>query len=409
MNVKITITPDPSGSTMRLFLKADGVKGDDFRIAPLETLKKIAASHLSSLEKIARWGAVDRMQELQRGVDLISDLNEKGSSPMLDMLGRDGELDNKIQRIERFFTETIRKLGAGSIPTLQISSPVGDLPIELMPMLPGRPKFLARSRDTLAEEAAACFIGLRFAVRRTDLTSGNLPDWRLCTDPSLEQVVIAPYAHLDFSRFEQEMRRLDDIPCFHVRDPMPSEAMISSPGCAARTAELLIEGGELPREGIVHVTAHGLVDGDASYEHGLLFGGKGFWRKNEVQVTRSKIDHAIRYRSSPATKDGPLAVFSACGTADVRYEAPSTIADTFLSAGYRAVIAPLVSIHVNSAMEVASTFFEAIGRTESVGEALVRTRMKLLREYSNPLAMLYVCYGESHLRIDKEQVRVAFN
>jgi hypothetical protein len=407
MNVKLRIRPGPDGISALLFLEADGVTGDSFQIAPLKTLDKIGEKHLLSLNKIARWGVVDRIQSPERGGELLSELNEKGSSALLDMLGRGSGMSNRLQRIEQFFDRVIRNLSGGSIPKLELSSPVTDLPLELMPALPGRPRFIPRSGTTLADEAGECFVGLRFAVRRTDLSCGNVPEWRLRADPSLNRVVIAPYAHLDFSRFERQMRRLEGLPCFHVKEPLPDEAMIAAPGCAATTAKLLIEGGEPPREEIVHVTAHGLVEDEASYEHGLLFGGKGFWRNGEVQVTRSKMDQAIRSRSGPAAEDGPLAVFSACGTADVAYEAPSTIADTFLSAGYRAVVAPLVSINVNSAMEVASAFFEGLSRAESVGEALVRTRMNLLRMHANPLAMLYMCYGESRLRIDKQQVRVA--
>jgi CHAT domain len=128
-------------------------------------------------------------------------------------------------------------------------------------------------------------------------------------------------------------------------------------------------------------------------DHGLFFGGRGFRRKDQVPVTFNDLNDARRYRHT-TTADGPLAVLSACGTADHAHDAPSTIPQTLLDAGYRAVIAPLVSINVPSAMEIATSFFEGISRAETVGESLVLTRVRLLREYSNPLAMLYVCYGE---------------
>jgi hypothetical protein len=112
----------------------------------------------------------------------------------------------------------------------------------------------------------------------------------------------------------------------------------------------------------VHVIAHCLSKEDSSYEHRFVFGGKGFRARHQVEVTVKSMDLEARYTSQPDVPDGPLAFLSACGAADIEYKSPSTIPSTPLDAGYRAVVAPLVTLHHEPAREVAHLFFDELSR-----------------------------------------------
>jgi hypothetical protein len=417
VDVKLKVSATKDG-TWWLKLNSSAAS-ERVRIAPVDQLAKIGGELRQSVEKTMGEGRIGLNLEAARGAELLTELAEAGSSALKNMLGVDAWRGPRVQAIERFFEKTVRALADGETPTLWLHSPV-DLPLELMPVMPGRPEFLPSlanpAGERLATAAGQCFPGLHFAVRRVGLEKHTFGDQRLRAEPaaSPKRVLVAPYFHMHFRQFEQEMRGLGNLSCFRVRDPRPDEGMIKMTNAKKAMAQMLIEG-ERPREEIVHVIAHCLSKEDSSYDHRFVFGGKGFRARHQVEVTVKAMDFEARYTPQSEIPDGPLAFLSACGAADIEYESPSTIPSTLLDAGYRAVIAPLVTLHPEPAREVARLFFDELSRArivgetrraQTVGEALVRSRHALIRFQCNPLAMLYVCYGESRLRIDTDQVSI---
>lgn len=168
-------------------------------------------------------------------------------------------------------------------------------------------------------------------------------------------------------------------------------------------AELLVKGNQ-PREQIVHVTAHGLAaDG---YEAGFLFGGEGARRRNEISMRLRHMDFKLQNDPVPGPPEGPLAVLSSCHGANEQFESPIRIPEKFQEAGYRAVIAPLMTINIPSAVEISGRLFELLEENMPIGHALVLARRWMLERYGNPLGLLYVGFGEMSLRIASEVNRL---
>jgi CHAT domain-containing protein len=408
VDVKILIQPHAMDSS--LLRMTAGSSSEDLIIPSADVLAKIGSALRKSVQAAKRWGVVGREQTPEDAGFLLNLLREKGSSALLDMLGRRAARKNgNLSRFRRFLQDASSRGLEASIPSLSVSASgsILDIPLDLMPVFEYAGDFVTRKRDDLANAAQDCFLGLRFSVRRTL----EQPERTILLDPDLHRIVVAPYLHADFRAFDQQMRRFGVPPFpFHVREALPDANMMKARDYVVRMAKLLVAGGK-PKEQIVHVIAHGSVTNGGDYESGLLFGRKGFTYDDQARIPLSALDAIIAVGQQPELPEGPLGFLSACEAANVSYMSPSTIPETLLDAGYRAVIAPLVPLNVKSASEVAQSFFEWLS-TESkrsdganefltVGQSLVMARRSLLRTLGNPVALLYFCYGETLLRLER--------
>jgi hypothetical protein len=162
--------------------------------------------------------------------------------------------------------------------------------------------------------------------------------------------------------------------------------------------------GRTTGEGIVHVTSHcDAAEGTPALDHSLVLGGRrGLFLRKTISLRVSVA--TIEYQGRHPSHEGPLAFISACSATDTQYDSPTSIPEALLKAGYRAVVSPLVSVHVDPAFAMAMFFYAELRKEGNVGTALVRARIDLMRCKSghSPLGLLYTCYGESGLRLDDE-------
>jgi hypothetical protein len=394
--VIVSISIDKTGEQQYLLsLECTGQAPVRILITPRSSFDKIGSAFRDTVRDQKRWGALVLDQSVSSCAELLDGFASRGSAALVDLLGD----DSRLRQIRTFFAKLYLSRGSPETPKLVFKTPNAYLPIELMPLMAPSPDFVSfTNKRELLDAASDYFPALRFAIRRVTTGTTDVSNGLLEPDPRDGKVAMIPYAHMDFSAFEERISHLK-FTQISVRSAVPDDDMILSPSCGPRIAKLLVEGDGQHRAAIVHVTAHGLTEG-SPYDQGLLFGGTGFMRNHEVRLPLHQLKRAIADReANDEQKNGPMALLSACGTANFTFESPTSIPETLLDARYRAVIAPLVAVQLTSAMEVATLLFEGIDEFQTIGESLVSTRRQLLGANANPLALLYVCHGDSDLKI----------
>lgn len=362
-------------------------------------LEKLAALR-DSLEIDTAEGRLKCNLSPARAVELLEDLRELGSVAFLSLIGGESYRGRR-QRIQRYVEKVLANIPMGSTPVLALSSPV-DLPIDLMTILDSGTNFDPGSGtvdyqgERLAIQATNCFIGFRFAVRKISARHTAPIDFSLASTGGLTMVY--PYWHRGLDYINEELQRLRAVPWFDVVDPMPDRAIAKQSHPERKLARRLVEhvdGGA----GVVHFTCH-CDSGSRTppLERRLVLAARDNFRLYKVSIAVRNIQAASIYMKEHAAPLGPLAFLSACAAADVSYDSPVSIPEALLYCGYRSVIAPLVSVHVELALEMATLFYAGLSNVPStVGQALVDARFALLRSHRNPLGLLYGCYGDSRI------------
>jgi len=273
-----------------------------------------------------------------------------------------------------------------------------DIPLDLIPALePEQDIEFGGGTGDLVAQAGACFLGMRFAIHK-ELNDKKATDLVISAEPGPEgpRVRLAPFQHARIAGLKRHGRELSELEVFDIETPMP-DAMYLKPEMEAALVKRLVCG-ELSPPGIVHVTSHCEATGPATLTHSLVLGGRRGVKMVERRATVSAIQHAGR---DVPPRSGPLVFINACGATNLRYDSPATIPEAFLNAGVRAVVSPLVSVHIDAASALALYFFgEFRTQSRTVATALVRARIELLKRWTSPLGLFYTAYGETGLRLD---------
>ena len=137
--------------------------------------------------------------------------------------------------------------------------------------------------------------------------------------------------------------------------------------------EIAVGDGPLPLDerAAVHVAAHATIDDNAPWRSGVLLsslGGPRWWRAREIAR-----DGAV----------GDLIVLSTCESAGGRVfggEGMLGLTQAFLAAGARTVVATAWPVDDGVALVFSRSFYAALGRGDTVGEAAHRARTALREE-----------------------------
>jgi hypothetical protein len=406
--VILRICGPEAGNTFTVELESEvagklRLEGDDY-----SGLTRVGAAVRSSLES-TEFGQHPLHRDRHRALLFLEEIRRRGDAALAKLVSLSTR-GHQLQQFCDFFLDVIKRPSAET-PTLVVEADV-DLPLDIMPVFRPRARFDANATEpeALAAQAEARFLGLHFAVRKTLGHGGNGTDLRIRTEATSDgpRVAMAPYWHRSLYRVGGEIADLKRLPFCEVDLPRPDESMFKMNRWEAEQmlSDELVRGRD-GRVGIVHVTSHCDTSGESAYDHALVMGeaikikDRLTLKESSLRVTVLAIDDAAEV---PRRTDGPLAFLNACGANNVRFDSPLTIPEALISAGYRAVISPLVSVHVEPAHALAMHFYEELTKRETnVGTALVAARRRLLASNcSTPLGLLYSCYGETGLRLDEE-------
>jgi hypothetical protein len=126
----------------------------------------------------------------------------------------------------------------------------------------------------------------------------------------------------------------------------------------------------------------------------------GWWRP-EVEVHAGQLAGGA-FREPPAAG---FVFLNACSSQFVSPRAVGSFAREFLLNGRNAVVTTWCDVPDNIGYAMASRFYEAFFRGETVGAALREARLRLLLDQKNPLGLLYTVYGDSRFRLPDAATR----
>jgi hypothetical protein len=348
---------------------------------------------------------LDAMEELYRtGYQALSDLLQVNT-----VLGRP-----RIKKVRDFFKDLLARAPQHTTMLVNVVTPF-PLPLDCMPLireggLRVDPGSNFENRQDLAHLAQRVFLGMRMVIRQvtpneevteqTPLVSSN--KWLAAQEfDGQPRLSVAPYWNPKIAQVKielSELGRLTQTAPIVIQDVLPDKALMQRRDTRDEIARLLVEGRNVDRvDSIVYVTAHGVTEGPGS-DHGLLFGKK--WLSSRDVLVRVKDIGAAADNAVTLESDGPLTILSACGVADVSYTDPTTIPNILRACGHRAVIAPLVALHVEGARVFSIALMQAIVENHPLGEALLIARQKVLEGFGNVVGLLFACFGDSLLQID---------
>lgn len=119
------------------------------------------------------------------------------------------------------------------------------------------------------------------------------------------------------------------------------------------------------------------------------------WFASRIPITASD----LKKRSYGMEAKGGLVFLNACGTGPVSPRAVSSFASELYECGRTAIVATWCDVPDSVAAFMSTYFYDALFSGASVGEALRRARLQLLRKKNNPLGLLYTVYGDADYRL----------
>jgi CHAT domain-containing protein len=113
--------------------------------------------------------------------------------------------------------------------------------------------------------------------------------------------------------------------------------------------------------------------------------------EKDVPVTARQIgDQGLNH-----TPRSGIVFLNACGTTTVNPRAVTSIVRELIYLGREVIITTWCDVPDNVAAVMSRLFYEGLLDGDTVGGALWRARGRLLREYNNPLGLLYTVQGNS--------------
>jgi hypothetical protein len=130
-------------------------------------------------------------------------------------------------------------------------------------------------------------------------------------------------------------------------------------------------------------------------------------------VTLGELDAQFGLAGQKATEDpprpGPLVFLNACASAVMAAGFGTSFVRWFLRNRNRGVIGTETLIPDTFASAFSAQFYTAILKKEPIGQALITTKRHMVRQYGNPLGMVYTMYADPDLQVEIKIDEELFN
>jgi CHAT domain len=286
------------------------------------------------------------------------------------------------------------------IPLVEVISHDEDFPFGLMPLLDW--DNVARFENYAeAEYALRRFVGFSMAVRHTKGEKVTGAD--LQARPLRVQLITYEDPKIGSALERGFFQELPEV--VEVEGPWPgagldpeivAEHLFDALYDPVRTLSGAAHTG-LPVQ-IQHFACHCTTFNQADTSYTLTLGSE----KQAYQITLGAIQWAFlsRLRSSPAaTGPRPLVIANACGSAKVDKESGMSFQKYFLKNGHRGFLGTEIEVPGEIAAHFANFLYQELLAGRPFGEAVVRSRWRLLAERGSPLGLLYTMYGDPLLAV----------
>lgn len=289
------------------------------------------------------------------------------------------------------------------IPLVEMRCHDETFPLELLPLFDFGNLPALRTYDDLVRVASR-FLGFATVVRR--LTSSRLPsDHVLRNVPALPVQFIR---HRGLGATQDEERFLSSLHGHvHVDGPWPvreSEAAVRE-----TLTQALFDGSSLngaavsgPPVQVQHFACHCDTTAELDDEYLLTLSTES-GRAREVSFGQLREAHwKSFFLDREKSRERAVIVLNACGSSRTNPLTAFSFPRWFMSCGHRAFIGSETKVPDGVASGFAAAFYgRLLERRRPLGEAVVWARRDLLRDFRNPLGLLYIMYGDTELTVEQ--------
>lgn len=285
------------------------------------------------------------------------------------------------------------------LPVVQVNCREHTFPLELLPVFGLGPVPDLRTHDGRVRTASR-FLGFTAQVRRTVAASTDA-DRFIRNDPALPVQFLRHRRLLSAVREEGFLHRLKEH--VHVDGPWP----MSEGEDEVRTAliEALYTGRALnggPPVQIHHFACHCDTTTPLDDDYTLRLSTRRGAKRN---VSLGELRRAYRERYAVDRDDQRhrgIVILNACASSHTDPLTAASFAQWFVASGHRAFIGTETDVPDAVAAGFASAFYgRLLEARRPLGDAVVWARRDLLRDYRNPLGLLYVVYGDTDLTVER--------
>jgi hypothetical protein len=275
------------------------------------------------------------------------------------------------------------------------------LPIELLPLFDQNwPDGLDTALDI--EGAAQSFLGFSAIIRRVPPVS--IPQDTLLTSQPLS-VAFVRNDKLPGAAHEAEVLGKFGRTIVTVDEPLTRADALSADELAAFLSHriyqpTLSQQPDPPYDQVLHFACHCDTD-PASTATWLLRVG------NDIKIGMNKLIAELAYRERerrrheppPARPPRPLVFMNACDTSTINPSSAASFVQLFLENGNRGFIGTETRIPDQVAAAYSRIFYNHLLDGRTVGDAMHQAKWDLLRQFKNPLGVLYTLYGNPDLAV----------
>jgi len=301
---------------------------------------------------------------------------------------------HNLPRVEEIMRRAIDEVFPGTTPLIMVTARPQMMPaIESLPLL--RPDSRSRTYGNMNDllRAARVFVGFSAVVAR------SLPDGEIDSSigPDSDKLNIRaflghrmPGACLEHKFFDRNK------PSVAISAPWTHTKAMSQEVVQSDLAEQLWGDGSLENQ-FHHFACHCNTESNNANAHQLklvLRGGQEVSIELEtLRTMRRNLPLKIRQRIE-ATKL-PMVILNACNSGQVNVFSPTSFPKFFLhTAGNRGFIGTEATVPDRFAAAFSQEFYRLLLTKMRIGEALLQTRLNMLKKYRNPLGILYTFYGD---------------
>jgi len=393
VGVDVLFSFPPTGDTMNLPLRDRAV---------LDTFRTKAGEYLSRVVPlVARLNVTTR--QAARAMEVL--LNAGGM--LTEILVQDRperllELQDKFRAAWPVWARADWGDPDLPLPIVQMNCHDDTVPLEMLPVFDFGALDPIRTYDDLVR-AASRFLGFAAMVRR--VVPGSIDADRVIhNDPALPVQFLRHKRLRDALREEQFLESLTG----HVRVDGPWPVAEDGDAVQATLLRALYAGHGLDGSGpadppvqIHHFACHCDTTSEDFADYTLGLSTKGGWRRD---ITFGQLRQEYRQRLAEDRELGrhrAIIMLNACGSSRTDPRSAVSFPRWFVARGHRAFIGTETFVPDRVASGFAAAFYgRLLEARRPLGDAVVWARRDLLRDYRNPLGLLYVTYGDTDLVIE---------
>ena len=400
---EVTVRAATGGLIMRFAFPPTGAVVDlSLPARRAEALRQKAGIYLSRVvQRAPRLNASSA-----EAADALHILHNAGGE-LMELLapgGRFLELQDAFQAAWPLWRQPDWEHPRSPLPVVQVNIREHAFPIELLPVFNLGPMPELRTHDDRLR-AAARFLGFTASVRRT-VAARTAQDRVIRNDPVLPVQFLRHRRLLSAVREERFLSGLGE----HVRVDGPWPTAEGTIEFRRALIEALYAGAALngggPEHGppvqVHHFACHCDTRKPLDDDYTLRLSTR---RGRARDVSLGELRSAYRERLAidrESRRHRGIVILNACASSHTDPLTAASFAQWFVASGHRAFIGTETDVPDGVAAGFAGAFYgRLLEAHRPLGEAVVWARRDLLRDFRNPLGLLYVVYGDTDLIVER--------